>query len=1104
MKPRLTKRSGRGGRSQRGDATRNTDPPGNFPVAGVGASAGGLEAIEKFLKALPADTGTAYVLVQHLDPTHESRLTEILSHSTAMPVVEAKQGTEVRPNSVYVIPPNKNISITRQKLHLEPRRNSKTQHMPVDFFFGSLAGDRKHQSIGIILSGTASDGVMGMRAIKAEGGITFAQDPGSAKYAGMPESSIASGAVDFVLPPEEIARHLGRMGNHPYLTTSEPGGKEPEQALPGDRTADQLFGMLKKSFGVDFTNYKSTTVHRRIRRRMALGGIGNREEYLDYLRGNPEELRALFQDMFIGVTEFFRDPGLFKTLERSIFPSIVKNRADDAPIRIWVPGCSTGEEVYSIAISLLEYLGNRASSTSTQIFGTDANEEAIRAARRGRYGKEISESVGPDRLRRYFTKDSEGYQISKAVRDRCVFARHDITRDAPFRNLDLLSCRNLLIYLNTPAHQRLIPLFHFTLKPTGFLVLGSAETVGGFGDLFNLADRHYKIYSKHLTASRPYFEFPHEYASEPAAQPQALPVPPRSGFDLHRAAADQILLSQHGPPAVLVNKNMDILHFRGHTSPYLEPAQGAASLNLLRMAREGLLVGIEKAITSARKKNVPARQEGLRVHSPGGERIVDIDVLPIHAPGTGESTFLIVFENEGTRKKTAGQSRGGRTKTAARRIADDRVVQLQQELAGTKAYLLSVIENQDSANEALRSLNEELQSSNEELHSTTEELETANEELESANEELNTLNEEVHRRSAELAEINERLQRELTARQQAEERFHRMVESAPDAMVFTDAEGKIVLLNGQTEELFGYRRQELIGQPIEILLSERWRKEYVSRLASYMQNPPSPRAETELDLWCRRKDGSEFPAAINLSPLPAEEGSPLTSSIIRDISRQKAMVERANQALRLEERNHMAMDVHDTLAQGLTGIVLQLEAAEEVCKQEPPEAMRHIVRARELARSTLEEARRSVLVLSGSPPGEKGLGDSILEMVERFRSETPVRLEFSLTGIPQRLDVTAEENVLRIAQQAVTNALQHSQANCIQVELAFNTVEAQLCVTDNGRGFVASAARDGFGLRSMRERARYLGATFHLSSQPGEGTRIEVQIPISPSAARPI
>ncbi len=556
------------------------------------------------LKNLPKDTGMAFVLVQHLDPTHASQLTEILSHATTMPVAEAVQGMQVLPNHVYVIPPNRKMFINGRVLQLEPRLAQDVRHLPVDFFFRSLAAEHKNRAIGIILSGTATDGAAGMRAIKDEGGITFAQDPHTAKYYGMPQSAIAAGAVDFVLTPEEIAAHLAPIGGHSYMALPETEGETSEAAPPAatEGSVAELFLLLKKSYGVDFRAYKFSTIGRRIKRRMAFKAIESLPEYVKYARREPEELLALFHDMLIGVTEFFRQPGMFEQLRRIVFPALMKNRPPDVPIRIWVVGCSTGEEVYSIAITLLEFLGNRASGIPIQIFGSDVNEDAIKRARAGRYARGIAANVGPARLRRFFTKVEDGYQVRKMVRDLCVFAKHDVLRDAPFSRLDVVSCRNVLIYLNPAAHLKLIPLFHYTLKPSGFLVLGSAETIGGFSNLFSLENRKHKIYARKSVAVRPSLEFSPERLPDTAATETLSRRPiPRGDFDQLKDAADQLILNHYGPPAVLVGENMEILHFRGHTGAFLEPAPGVASLNLLKMVREGLLRGLQNGFAIGSK-----------------------------------------------------------------------------------------------------------------------------------------------------------------------------------------------------------------------------------------------------------------------------------------------------------------------------------------------------------------------------------------------------------------------------------------------------------------------------------------------------------------------
>jgi two-component system CheB/CheR fusion protein len=1197
-------------------AKQGPDPAQLFPIVGIGASAGGLEPCERLLRSLPKSTGMAFVIVQHLDPTHESRLTEILSHATTMPVIEVKDGMQVEPNHVYVIPPNKIMFLDGNFLHLEPRRNSETQHLPVDFFFGSLAAELKNGAIGIILSGTASDGAAGMKAIKAEGGITFAQDADSARYYGMPQSSIAAGAVDFVLPPEEIGVNLARINQHPYLKLPS----EAQETGPlAEADTGHLFRLLKKSFGVDFNHYKSTTINRRIRRRMAMQGIDGQQDYLRYVQKKPEELQALFRDMFIGVTGFFRDLGMFKALDKVVYPAMLKNRPPDMPIRVWVPGCSTGEEVYSIVISLLEYLGNRAASTSIQVFGTDANEDAVKKARTGQYGKEIAADVSSSRLRRFFTKTDDGFQIAKTVRDLCIFARHDIIRDAPFRNLDLLSCRNLLIYLNAAAHKKLIPLFHYTLKPSGFLVLGSAETIGGYAELFSVKDRRYKIYQKRAGVSRPYFEFQHERPLEVGAAADVTLSPPtsRSEFDLHRGAADQMILNQFGPPAVLVNERMEILHFRGQTSAYLEPAQGAASLNLMKMLRKGLLPGMQSAFDQAAKTDVPAHKRGLRVDFGSQRKLVNISVVPVRAPGTRERSFLVLFGDQPTGKEAREKERPEAEKPSLQAKDSGRMARLQQELTSTKAYLQSVIESQEAANEELRSLNEEIQSSNEELQSTSEELETANEELQSSNEELNTLNEELQNRNlelaqvsndvvnllhglqlivlmlsrdlrirrftpaaqktlnlvstdvnrplgdvrlpvaipdlerfvsrvmetsapqelevqdsaghwyllqirpyltmegkvegsiialydvheskqrgAQLAETNERMQQELARRREAEEKFRIVVESAPDAVVLSDPEGRITLVNGQVERLFGYLRDELIGQPAELLVPERLHNQHVSLRTSHAANAQTEPMGTSMDFWGVRKDGSEFPVEINLSSLHTGDAT-LVCSIIRDVSQQRALAQEAQQAALLEERNRMAMDVHDTLAQGLTGIVLQLESAEQASYDGIEDVHKYIARARDLARESLEQARRSVMALAAPELEREDLQSSLRQLVKQMNPDSKPNMEFMVRGTPRTLGPEIKEGLLRIAQQSLTNALQHARARKIGVELAFGAQKVSLEVSDDGRGFSVSKRPAGhLGLRGMEHRAKELGGKLQLKSRRGKGTRVTVTVPL--------
>jgi len=466
----------------------------SFPIVGVGASAGGLEAFTQLLKALGSGTEMAYVLVQHLDPSHKSALTELLAKATEMPVSQVTDATLVEPNHVYVIPPNVDMSIAQGILRLTPRTETLGRHMPIDRFLRSLAEDQGSNAIGIILSGTASDGTLGLAAIKAEGGITFTQDEKSAKFDDMPRNAIAAGCVDFVLPPDAIGRELARVRAHPYLASSS-SSRTAELVPDGDPQLKNILHLLQTANGVDFSDYKPATVKRRILRRMALHKVGELKQYVQFLRHHPAEAEALYEDMLIKVTSFFRDPDAFEALKAEVFPSILKHRSPEEPIRVWVPGCSTGEETYSQAIALLEFLGNRSADIPIQLFGTDLGQGGIEKARAGIYPDSIAADVSPERLRRFFLKVEGGYRINKTIRDMCVFARQNLLQDPPFSRIDVISCRNVLIYLGPVLQKRIMPIFHYALKPRGFVMLGGAEgIIGTASDLFELMDRKHKIY----------------------------------------------------------------------------------------------------------------------------------------------------------------------------------------------------------------------------------------------------------------------------------------------------------------------------------------------------------------------------------------------------------------------------------------------------------------------------------------------------------------------------------------------------------------------------------------------------------------------------------
>lgn len=732
-----------------------------FPIVGIGASAGGLEAIQALLKALPQRLGMAVVLVPHLDPHHESAFAQILARCTTMPVITVADGMPVEPDRVYVIPPNYEMTIFEGVLHIRDRAEPRWATVTIDLFLRSLAADQKSNAIGVILSGTGTDGTIGLTAIKGEGGITFAQDSESAKYDGMPTSAIAAGGVDFVLSPEAIARELVTIRQHPYVS-GRPRSSAEHAVEHSDAAIHMgtIFRLLRRANNVDFSEYKTPTVERRIQRRMALTKVNALSEYAALLQRTPAEVQSLYHDLLINVTSFFRNPEAFEALKTVVYPELLKARVhSSAAIRVWVPGCSTGEEVYSHVISLVEFLSDRRVEIPIQVFGTDLSAEAIKQARAGVYKESIEADLGPVRLRRFFHKHDGAYQISKTIRDKCIFSTQNVFKDPPFSRMDLVSCRNVMIYLGQTLQRRVIPTFHYALNPQGFLMIGNTEGLLGVGsDLFEMADKKQKIYRKKMVATPlPLGMTINAPSSTPElAEVQPASLPPRESVKLPaelQREADRLLLARYVPPAVVVNQDLEILQSRGKTSQFLELPTGKASLNLLKMARPGLMFELQAAIDEARKTG----EESLRdahVQVNGTVGPATIRVVPFKAPLREQRNFLVVFEQRVASKPETSEPAAGGSHPAEAFSRDKQIAQLREELAATKEYLQAIIEAQEASNEELQSANEEIQSGNEELQSTNEELQTSKEELESANEELHTVNEEMQHRNELLTQFN--------------------------------------------------------------------------------------------------------------------------------------------------------------------------------------------------------------------------------------------------------------------------------------------------------------------------------------------------------------
>lgn len=717
-------------------------PSADFPIVGIGASAGGLAAFEAFFKAMPAETdrGIAFVLVQHLAPDHASLLRELIQRYTQMPVYDIEDGMVIEHSSVYIIPPNKDLAIFHGRLQLMSAPRG--LHLPIDRFFRSLAQEQEDAAIAIVLSGAGSDGTLGMRAVKEVGGMVMAQTPASAEYDSMPQSAIATSLVDYVLPPEEMPAQLLAYVQRTVSHVT------PEIVVPYETAShalQQIFQLLRTQIQHDFTDYKQNTILRRIERRMVIHQWDSMDAYARYLQETPQEVNILFRELLIGVTRFFRDSDTFAELKTQVIPRLFDGKSEGESVRVWVPGCSTGEEAYSIAMLLREYSATRSGDIKVQVFATDIDAVAIDTARAGVYPDNIVADVPPEYLTRYFVHAEGTYRVHKSIRDIVVFAEQDIILDPPFSHMDMISCRNLLIYLNADLQKRLLPLFHYALNPNGFLFLGSSETIGEFTELFTTVDRKHKFYQRRaaVNPSRliPGLRPPHVSAAvgQGASSREMKSTEPIS----MRTLVEQNLLAHHTPPCVLINDAEQVLYVHGSTGSYLEPATGDANLNLLRMARPGLRLELATAIHKAITQRAPTRYDGVQVQVKEQLQTMNLLVRPVTSP-PAPGLYLVVFEDVATVARPPADT----STSTALTDTDQRIAILERELQLKDEYL------QTNLGE-LTTSNEELQSTNEELQSINEEMDTSREELQSVNEELSTVNAELQKKIEELSLSND-------------------------------------------------------------------------------------------------------------------------------------------------------------------------------------------------------------------------------------------------------------------------------------------------------------------------------------------------------------
>lgn len=769
-----------------------------FPIVGIGASAGGLEAIKKLLANLHDNTGLAFVIVQHLATGQESMLHEILSRFTKMSVDKVHSGIPIESNHVYVIPSGTTMTIEAGALKLKPKLE---YHKPIDEFFVSLAQEQKTRAIGIILSGTGTDGTEGLKFIKGEGGITFAQDPKTAQYPDMPKNAISAETVDFVLSPAKIAEELSEIAIHPEIIRHKIETPTP-QAEEGGNDKQAIFMLLKASFNVNFANYKKTTTDRRIARRMVLKNIDTIKKYVTYLRSHNEEVQALFEDLLIGVTGFFREPQTFNILKENVFPALVENKPTNQPIRVWVPGCSTGEEAYSITMAIQEFLEEKnLLDIQIQVFGTDINDKNIDKARRGIYLKAIEDSIPEKLLKRFFTSSNANYQITKQVRDICIFAKHDLTNDPPFSNLDLIVCRNVLIYFDAKLQERIIPFFHYGLKPNRYLVLGESESIGKFTDLFKPMTKKGTIFKKKQAQPRVDFRAD-AFVQSTMRKPFEQPIKTDSLASLDKEV-DRILMSEYVPASLVLNSNLDVLGFRGKVEPYLSVDAGTASFNVTKIVRKELRPVLQTAVYRA-KKDKKEIKETVRTEQDKQTKTVSIQIKPITLSKHQDNFYFLVLFGETLKVKPARKTALSCGQVEAEDAKDQQIRELSEDLDSTKQTLQTVIEQQEATNEELRSSMEELQSGNEELMSTNEELETAKEELQSTNEELTTLNDELKARNQTVSSLNDDLSN--------------LMDNVDTAVVIVDIDYKIKRFTDSARELLRLTQTDIEHPITEIRL----------------------------------------------------------------------------------------------------------------------------------------------------------------------------------------------------------------------------------------------------------------------------------------------
>jgi len=1054
-------------------AKQNPAGEKGFPIVGIGASAGGLEALEQFFTHMPADSGMAFVIVQHLYAGQHSSMPEIMTRFSKMPTRVATDGLKVEPDSIYLIPPTKNMEIKNGSLFLHEAAPPPELRLPVDFFFRSLAEEKRQDAIGVILSGTGSDGTLGLRAIKQELGTIFVQDPMAAKYDGMPRSAIDTGLADFVLKSDEMPEKMIQFVRHSALNSPVTD----TDAAETQRPMQQIFAILRTSTGHDFSGYRQSTVRRRLQRRMSFHQTSDMRVYVNLLKKNEDEVKALLKDLLISVTSFFRDTEAFEILKEQL-KELIKSKADADDLRAWIAGCATGEEAYSVAIIISECLNELEKHLKVQIYGTDIDVEALQAARTGKYPSNISTDVTPERLKRYFIKDGSFYLIRKEIREMVVFAPQNFIKDPPFSKMDLICCRNVLIYLESDVQKRTIPLLHYALKPGGVLLLGPSESIGEASDLFHQLSRKWKLYQRRETlVSAVRLRFPTSFSPVPIGRMVQLPTEP----DKTRIPemTERIFLDNYAPTFAVIDEKFRLVYVRGRTGKYLEIASGQPSLSILDMAREGLRTELASLVHRAVSEKKPVTHEGIRIKYNGGFQVISLTVAPITEPEVPPGLTMIIFRETAT---TSEETRRG-----AGRQGRGRISLLQEELLLNKERLQTIIEENETTNEELKSANEELQSNNEELQSTNEELDTSREEMQSLNEELTTLNSELQDKNNQVVKANDDLRNFLNR--------------TDIAILFLDDELKIRSYTPATAEVFNIRDID-IGRPLSEITSRVTYEDLDHDAREVLRTVQVKEKEVS------RSDGKSYKLRI----MPYLTAQNVMNGVVISFS------DISQQVQELGFKDEFIGMVSHELRTPLTVIIGALNTAidKRISNEEKDEMLRDAASNSELLASILDNLLELSRYRAGRLNLEKNwikisdIANRVQQRIHRVYDRNNIVMDIPESTPEINADAIKVEQVLY---NLIENAVKYSPEDCeIRVFVRNEPKELSVGVSDHGPGIELEDQKRifepfhrprgnskgvGLGLNVCRRLVEAHGGRIWVESIPGAGSTFYFSIPKS-------